>query len=90
MLCALTGRSAGSIWGPACSSRCPWSDTVPNRPPPLWQKGLAVLDPQQRGEEKLLEPFTISLNSDLQLIGDKTAHINTLIIHFYVFFVIVL
>lgn len=48
LLCALTGHSAGSTWGPVCSSRCPWSDTVPNHPPPLWQKGLAVLEAQQQ------------------------------------------
>lgn len=48
VLCALTSHSAGSIWGPVCSLQCLWSDTVPNRPPPLWQKGLAVLHPQQQ------------------------------------------
>lgn len=72
MLCALTGHSAGSIWGPVCSLQCPWSDTVPNRPQLLWQKGLAVLHPQQGyvkelQEAKLLQQFTISSNSDIQV-----------------------
>lgn len=48
VLCALTGHSAGSIWGQVCSLQCLWSDTVQNHPPPLWQRGLEVLDPQQQ------------------------------------------
>lgn len=52
VFCELTGHSAGSIWGPVCSLQCLWSDTVPNHPPLLWQKGLEVLETQQQGYVK--------------------------------------
>ena len=49
----LTGRSAGSTWGPVCSSRCPWSGIVPNRPQRPQQRDQGGLQEERQNHTEL-------------------------------------